>query len=65
MFFLSCFDHSIHSEWPVFFQLGLRTLVIAQRELTIEEFKECDTMLFEARKALENREGKVPLSFSF
>ncbi|ELU14116.1 hypothetical protein CAPTEDRAFT_203466 [Capitella teleta] len=39
--------------------LGLRTLVIAQRELTSAEFKEFDTMLHAARKSLENREGKL------
>lgn len=39
--------------------LGLRTLAIAERELSPAEFKEYDAMLWEARKALENREGKL------
>lgn len=40
-------------------QLGLRTLTIAQKFLTLEEFKSFDEDLKEAQRALEDREGKV------
>ena len=44
-----------------FLQLGLRTLCIAQRKLSIGEFEKIDTMLKEAQNSMENRDEKVKL----
>ena len=46
-----------------YFQLGLRTLVIAQRKLTDEEFTEYDETLNTARQSLEDREKKLAEAF--
>lgn len=42
-----------------FDKLGLRTLVIARRELTNEMFKQFDASLKEARNALDHREERA------
>ena len=39
--------------------LGLRTLCIANKKLTTEEYKEFDRILTEARNSLDEREEKV------
>ncbi len=41
------------------FQLGLRTLAIAKRQLKQEEYKVFDDKLHVAKTALDNRESRV------
>ncbi|XP_053404518.1 phospholipid-transporting ATPase IF-like isoform X2 [Mercenaria mercenaria] len=45
--------------------LGLRTLVIAMRQLEPEEFTKFDQMLSDARKSLQDREQKLAEAFDF
>lgn len=44
---------------------GYRTLVLAQREVSVEEFSEWKMAFYQANNALDNREEKVldPLYF--
>lgn len=45
------------------FQLGLRTLTIASRRLTPEEYQEIDSLLEGARQSMTNREKELARSF--
>ena len=47
------------------FQLGLRTLALGKRVFTPSEYESVDSMLTEARNAMENREDKVPCCYVF
>ena len=42
--------------------VGLRTLAIAIRVLSEQELKSFDESIFEARQAIEGREGKIMVS---
>lgn len=44
---------------------GYRTLVLAQREVNIEEFSEWKMAFYQANNALDNREEKVNTLFNY
>lgn len=49
----------------IIFQLGLRTLCIAQRKLSAEEFEEIDSQLNSARNSLDDREEQVSMTLFY
>lgn len=53
----------LHMEF--YFQLGLRTLVLAQRKLSEKDISLFNAKLQEARTSLENREEKLANVFDF
>ena len=46
-------------------QKGLRTLVVACRHFSVEEYRDVDRRLHEARTALQQREERLADVFSF
>ena len=49
----------------VHFQVGLRTLAVAHRRFTAEEYQRLDALLTEAKTSMQDREGKVKWLFFF